>query len=102
MPRMHSREFKLELCSKIRRLELSKSKACRDHALSEGLLARWLTQFDALGEEAFSGQEWRSRALSAAERIQDLEERLRIVELEKELLRLALDSKKSWSGSESK
>jgi len=102
MPRFHSREYKLDLCKKIRGLELSKGKACRDGGLSGSMVDRWLVQYDTLGEEAFSGQEWRSKALSAAERIEDLEERLRIAELEKTLLRLALESKKSQSGSESK
>jgi hypothetical protein len=70
--------------------------------LSNGQIERWLSQFDALGSEAFVGEEWRSKALSAAERILDLEERLRLSELEKKLLRLALDTKGSASRSESK
>jgi len=102
MPRTYSRELKVELCSKIRALEVSKNKVCRDYGISGGMLNRWLTQFDALGSEAFTGSEWRARSLDAAARIQELEERLRISELEKQLLRSALDSKKSASRSESK
>jgi len=101
MPRTYSREFKLALCSRIASGEWTKSRASREHGLSLGMLARWLEQYQANGENAFQGQPWRAQALNAAERIDALEEELRTARLELKFVRQLLDQKKSLPGSES-
>jgi transposase-like protein len=102
MSRIHDREMKLGLCRQIRSGELSKSKACRERGLSQSMLGRWLEQYDSQGENAFQGQPWRSVALNAVERIEQLEEELRLSRLETALVRQMLAKKKSPNGSEPK
>lgn len=95
MPRIHSREFKLDLCRRISLGQTTLSRACREHGLSAGMVDRWVRQFGAKGEEAFTGQPWRAVALDAAQRADELEEELRKTKLEVKLLRQMLDQKKS-------
>ena len=99
MARIHDRELKLSLCRQIRSAQLTKSKACRDHALSQSMVDRWLEQYDSLGESAFQGQPWRAVALDAAGRIEQLEEELRLSRLETALVRQMLAKKKSPNSS---
>jgi transposase-like protein len=63
------------------------------------MLDRWLRQFAVHGEDSFQGQAWRSAALSAQERIDQLEEELRLARMEVSLVRRMLDEKKSGPGS---
>jgi transposase-like protein len=101
MPRIHDRELKLSLCRQIKAGELTRTKAARDHGLSATMLGRWLNQYEAQGENAFQGQPWRAVALNAAERIEQLEEELRLSRLETALARQMLAKKKSPTESES-
>lgn len=99
MARIHEREFKLSLCRQIVAGEISKAKASRDYGLSFGMLARWLEQYAARGENSFQGQPWRAVALDASARIEQLEEELRLSRLETALARQMLAQKKSPKGS---
>ena len=101
MPRVHERELKLSLCRQIKAGELSRSKAARDHGLSATMLGRWLTQYEVHGENAFQGQAWRAAAMTAVQRIEQLEEELRFSRLETALARQMLSKKKSQAQSES-
>ena len=65
------------------------------------MLGRWILQYEAHGENAFQGQPWRAAALTAAERIEQLEEELRLSRLETALARQMLSKKKSPTQSES-
>jgi transposase-like protein len=100
MPRTHERELKLSLCRQIKSGDLSRSKAARDHGLSLTMLGRWITQYEAQGENAFQGQPWRAAALNSAQRIEQLEEELRLSRLETALARQMLSKKKSPTPSE--
>ncbi|MBZ0212668.1 MAG: transposase, partial [Nitrospirae bacterium] len=60
MRRSFTREFKLDVCRRAESGESSKSRLCREHALSPSMLDRWIEQFRAKGEEAFDGAAWRS------------------------------------------
>lgn len=100
MSRIHDRELKLSLCRQIKAGELSKAKASRDHGLSLGMIARWLEQYEARGENSFLGQPWRAVALDSAARIEQLEEELRLSRLETALARQMLAQKKSPKQSE--
>lgn len=97
--RSFGRDFKLELCRKVEAGEISKSKACREHALSASLLARWVDQYRAKGEEAFDGAEWRPSVMSPEARVRELEAALGRAHLEIELLRTALAKKGPRDGS---
>ena len=55
MRRSFSREFKLGVCKSAESGEVSKSRLCREHALSPSMLDRWIEQYRAKGEEAFTG-----------------------------------------------
>lgn len=99
MSRNYAREFKLDLCQRIRSGELSQARACREHGLSGGMMARWLEQFDVHGQNAFRGQPWREQALSPEKRVARLEKELEQAKLENEFLRWVIDQKKSAPGS---
>lgn len=75
--RTFTREFKLDLCQKVRLGQLSKMAACREHALSPTLLDRWLDRYDREG-------------LGPDQRIKELEASLGRAHLENEFLREAL------------
>lgn len=90
MRRKFPREFKLDVCRKAESGESSKSRLCREHALSPTLLDRWVAQFRAKGEEAFSGDAWRPLSLSPEARVRELEAALGRAHLEIEFLQEAL------------
>ena len=99
MARIHPRELKLSVCRQIKAGEISRYKASRDHGLCDSMLGRWIKQYEALGENAFQGQPWRAVALTAAQRIAQLEEELRLSKLETALARQMLSQKKSRTES---
>ncbi len=99
MSRRFAREWKLDVCRRIVGGEMSRTKACRDHGLSAAMLERWLKQFSVHGENAFQGQPWRSAVLSAQDRIEQLEEELRLAKMEVSFVRRMLDEKKSQPGN---
>jgi transposase-like protein len=68
------------------------------HGLSSGMLDRWIQQFQALGDNAFQGSEWRRLALTSETRLKQLEQELEQTRLENALLRRALDEKNSLHG----
>ena len=86
MRRTFTREFKLELCQKVKLGQQSKSAACREHSLSPSLLDRWLTQFEVKGQGAFS----EAGPVDLERRIKELEASLGRSHLENEFLREAL------------
>lgn len=101
MPRTFTREFKLEVCRNIESGQWTMSRVSREHALSLGMLGRWLEQYRTHGSDAFQGQPWRAQALGAAQQIEQLREELRQSQLEVKFLRQLVDQKKSRPGSES-
>lgn len=84
--RTFTREFKLDLCQRIKLGQLSKSAACREHALSPSLLDRWCAKYDERGEGAFA----ESSPIDPDRRIRELEASLGRAHLENEFLREAL------------
>lgn len=84
--RTFTREFKLELCQKVKLGQQSKTSACREHSLSAGLLDRWLAQVEAKGQNAFS----EGGPIDPGRRIKELEASLGRAHLENEFLREAL------------
>lgn len=94
--RVHSREFKLDLCARIEAGALSKAQACREHQLSNALLDRWVEQFRLKGQEAFAGS---SCEPDKDRRIQQLEQALGQAYLDIKLLKAAISKKGLGSGS---
>jgi transposase len=86
MRRSFTREFKLELCQKVKLGQVSKSAACREHSLSPSLLDRWIDQYESKGQSAFS----ESGAVDLERRVKELEASLGRSHLENEFLREAL------------
>lgn len=100
--RIHAREFKLEVCHKAESGEVSKSRLCRDHAISESLLDRWIQQYRAKGDEAFSGEAWRPSVNTPQARVRELESSLGRAHLEIEFLKEALGKLSPRSGKSEK
>jgi len=101
MRRTFSQSFKIEICRQVESGELSKSKCCREHALSPSMLDRWILQYRAKGEEAFSGSDWRGVSQSSDARIRELESSLGRAHVEIEFLQEALGKLRPGSGRKS-
>lgn len=84
--RTFTREFKLDLCQKVRLGQCSKSAACREHSLSPSLLDRWLEKYDSKGQGAFK----EDGPVDMERRVKELEASLGRAHLENEFLREAL------------
>jgi transposase-like protein len=83
--RTFTRDFKIDLCQKVRLGQLSKTAACREHALSPSLLDRWLDRYDRDGLSAFT-----DKPVNLDQRVKELEASLGRAHLENEFLREAL------------
>ena len=90
MRRSFTREFKLDVCRKVESGEMSKSRTCREHSVSNSMLDRWIDQYRAKGEEAFRGDAWRGSVSSPEARIRELEASLGRAHLEIEFMKEAL------------
>lgn len=44
--RWHSLQFKIQVCSDVRRGKVGRREALKAHNLSDNLMQMWLTQFD--------------------------------------------------------
>jgi transposase-like protein len=96
--RVHSREFKLSVVRQVVSGEKRPAQVCREHRLSEGLLLRWRREYEARGEAAFTpAQPSETEALER--RIADLERLCGQLALENAVLKKALGSSPSWSGT---
>jgi transposase len=84
--RTFTREFKLDLCQKVKLGQITKSVACREHSLAASLLDRWLVQYEAKGQGAFSSP----GPVDLSLRVKELEASLGRSHLENEFLREAL------------
>lgn len=101
MRRSFTREFKLDVCRRAESGESSKSRLCREHALSPSMLDRWIEQFRKKGEEAFDGGSWRSAPQTPEARVRELEAALGRAHLEIEFLQEALGKSRLPSGRKS-
>jgi len=101
MRRSFARDFKLEVCRQVESGESTKARVCREHSLSATLLDRWVDQYRALGDKAFSGSEWRAHAKDPEARVRELEAALGRAHLELEFMREALGKLGSRPGRRS-
>ena len=88
--RSFTREFKLEICRKAESGEVSKARLCRENGLSDSALDRWIQQYRAKGEDAFTGQAWRAEVHTPESKIRALESSLGRAHMEIEFLREAM------------
>jgi transposase-like protein len=95
--RSFTREFKLDLCSRIEAGQLTKAQALREYRLAPSLLDRWQHQFREGGQSAFSDSA--SEEADDKRRIAQLEQALGQAHLEIKILRDALLKKGPGSGS---
>ena len=94
--RIHSREFKLDLCTRIEAGVLSKAQACRQHQLSPSMLDRWVEQYRLKGHASFAGS---AVELDKDRRIAQLEQALGQAYLDIKVLQSALSKKGVESSS---
>ena len=86
MRRTFTREFKLDLCQKVKLGQCTKTAACREHSLTPSLLDRWVGQYESKGQNAFKP----SAPVDLDRRVKELEASLGRAHLENEFLREAL------------
>ena len=94
--RVHTREFKLEVCRQIASGEKRPAQICREHEVANSLLARWRKEYEQYGNGAFlpgpkSEQEANER------KVADLERFCGQLALENAVLKKALETVKSRS-----
>lgn len=85
--RSFRREFKLGICRQVVEGTLTKSRACREHGLSPGMLDRWVDQYKALGEKAFPYASGGPTDVSESEKVKELETMVGRLTLENEFLK---------------
>ena len=95
--RIHTREFKLEVCTQIESGQLSQAQACREHRLSATMLARWVQEFRDTGVHAFGNSA--REELDKDRRIEQLEQALGQAHLEIKILKTAIVKKVPGNGS---
>jgi transposase len=102
--RTFTREFKLEVVRAIQTGQKRLSQSCREHDLCESVLRRWVMQYQAHGESAFTEEARRDFAPAREDtaRIKELEAALGRAHLEIEFLKEALSKKGSWPAKESR
>ena len=84
--RTFTKEFKEEAVRLVEAEGLSINKAATDLGISESALRKWVLSYQAKGSAAFPG----SGKLSPAEqKIRELEKKLRLAEMERDILKKA-------------
>ncbi len=96
--RVHTREFKLEVCQQIARGEKRPAQICREHEVANSLLARWRREYEQYGDGAFlPGPKTEQEASEC--KVAELERFCGQLALENAVLKKALETVKSRSGT---
>lgn len=90
--RTFTREFKLELVRQLAAGETRPAQVCREHGLSDSVLARWRKAYAERGEAAFAPKALPTEASTAEARIAELERFCGQLALENAVLKEALQS----------
>ena len=98
MPRMHTREFKLNVVRQLASGEKRPAQVCREYQLADGMLARWRKEYQQRGEDAFTpragvGSQEHEQRIAALERLCGQQT------LEIAVLKKALQQSRSRSGT---
>ena len=97
-PRVHSREFKLDLCRQIQSGQKRPAPLCREHQLTEGLLLRWRREFEQRGEDAFAPPQ-ASATEALEQKVAELERFCGQLSLENALLKKLANRPRCGSGT---
>jgi len=96
--RVHTREFKLEVCQQIARGEKRPAQICREHEVVNSLLARWRKEYEQYGDGAFlPGPKTEQEA--GERKVAELERFCGQLALENAVVQKALETVKSRSGT---
>ncbi len=94
--RVHTREFKLEVCWQIARGEKRLAQVCREHEVANSLLARWRKEYEQYGDGAFlSGPKTEQEA--SERKVAELERFCGQLAFENAVVQKALETVKSRS-----
>jgi len=94
--RVHTREFKLEVCQQISRGEKRPAQICREHKVANSLLARWRKEYEQYGDGAFlPGPKTEQEA--SERKVAELERFCGQLALENAVVKKALETVKSRS-----
>lgn len=96
--RTHSREFKLRIVQQLASGEKRFAQVCREHKLAASVVARWRTEYQERGLDAFRERE-AAPIQSDEERIAELERLCGQLALENSVLKKALKHATSRSGT---
>jgi len=90
--RTFTREFKLDLVRQVASGAKRPAQVCREHQLSESLLARWRREYEERGEAAFTPRvlDGHAAQASAEQRVAELERLCGQLALENAALKRAL------------
>jgi len=88
--RTFTKEFKMDVCRRVTEGEASKSGIKREHNIGNATLDRWIEQYLALGDDAFSGEAWRPKLDDPEAKVRKLEAALGRAHLEIEFLKECL------------
>lgn len=97
--RNHSRQFKLERVRQVATGQKRPAQLCREHNLAESVLLRWRKEYEARGEEAFTGKLASSREEALEAGVAELERFCGKLSLENELLKKGLSKYRSNGGT---
>lgn len=100
--RVFSREFKLDLVRQIASGTKRPAQVCREHRLAETVLLRWRREYEERGEAAFTPREATAGALSAEQRVAELERFCGQLAVENAALKKALQHLQARQASASK
>jgi transposase len=96
--RQHTPEFKLQVVREVVDGGKSPAQACREHDIGESLLLRWRKQYAARGGTAFTVRD-QPDEIALARRVAELERLCGQLALENAVLKKALGSTHSRSGT---
>lgn len=100
--RTFSREFKLDVIQQITSGAKRPAQICREHHLAETVLLRWRREYEERGAAAFTPREAASGALSAEQRVAELERFCGQLALENAALKKALQHLQAQQTADSK
>jgi len=94
--RVHTREFKLEVCWQVARGEKRLAQVCREHEVANSLLGRWRKEYEQYGDGAFlSGPKTEQEA--SERKVAELERFCGQLAFENAVVQKALETVKSRS-----
>ena len=89
--RQFTREFKIQVVQEVESGLKTRAQATRDHELSEGMINKWISAYQANPQTAFTGKFQTNEVDRLKNRIRDLEWALGRKTMEAEILKQTLE-----------